>query len=672
MLGWRLSDIRDTALGVENAAIELGTKNHLWHTKLATFRKLNSILENAPLIGVESSAAFSEENMKISNLEIRNYRSIDHISISCDSLLTLLGPNNHGKSNILSALEFALSTSAKPVEQDFFAFRETNDNELWVEMTFRDLTEQETNTFKRYVLSDSCICIRKTARISEGSVALAYNGWLEEPKGEWLRTENASKYNTRDKIKVTPLGELVPPKGRISKALVEAAQQKYIDEHRDTLTFVRHLETSPLLGQRNVAGGVLPEFFLIPAVRDLSDEIKIRSTTTFGRLMNRAVRDMAERDERFNDARTQLRSLIDSLNARDGKDHSTNELSVLERGIEQELVGWGVKVNIEVTPPELEKLFELGTDIHLDDGVRTTADRKGHGLQRAMIFALLRSWAATLRSQRNSSAAEGVSARRQSDSVIFAMEEPELFLHPQAQRRLSDSLRQISETPEHQVFLCTHSTHFVDLVHYKDIAIISKDDSSSSSQVRQCTEELFEGDDIHDEKKRFHMAQWINPDRGELFFARRVVFVEGETEKVLIPFLSKKLDLFDAGVSIIDCGSKYNLPLYISIANAFEISYLVVHDEDPLPEPIPDNWNQDKRRSKQRTFALNQEISDSVKPTLGAIEIMCPDLERTSGVPRAQGERKGKPLAALDYFDGISPKEIPEALISMVTAAYKK
>ena len=278
--------------------------------------------------------------MKISNLEIRNYRSVDHISISCDSLLTFLGPNNHGKSNILSALEFALSTSAKPVEQDFFAFREANDNELWVEMTFRDLTEQETNTFKRYVLSGGCICIRKTARLSDGSVTLAYNGWLEEPEDEWLRAENAKKYSTRERVKGIPLGDFVPDGGRITKAIMADAQQQYIEMHRETLTFQRHLETSPLLGQKNVAGGVLPEFFLIPAVRDLSDEIKIRSTTTFGRLMNRAVRDMAERDERFNDARMQLRSLIDSLNERDSSKHSTNELSLLERGIEQELVNW--------------------------------------------------------------------------------------------------------------------------------------------------------------------------------------------------------------------------------------------------------------------------------------------------------------------------------------------
>ena len=146
--------------------------------------------------------------------------------------------------------------------------------------------------------------------------------------------------------------------------------------------------------------------------------------------------------------------------------------------------------------------------------------------------------------------------------------------------------------------------------------------------------------------------------------------MEGETEKVLIPFLSKQLGVFDPSVSIIDCGSKHNLPLYIAIANAFEMSYLVVHDEDPLSAPISADWNRDKKLSKQRTFELNQKISEMVNRQFGAIEMMCPDLETAGGVSRSQGDRKGKPLAALEHFDGISLDEIPRALIDLVNAAY--
>ena len=608
--------------------------------------------------------------MKITKLAIKNFRSIKRISIDCGRILTLIGPNNHGKSNVLSALEFGLSTSGKPAELDFFAHRDPDDDTLWVEMTFDELTDQETNTFKRYVLHDDSVRIRKTARLSNGTAGMSYNGWVEEPDREWLRAENARNYTTRAKVSATPLRDLVPPSGRVTKTNIEEAQREYIEQHRSELTFSTTLESGPLLGPKNIGGGVLPEFFLIPAVRDLTDEVKIKTTTTFGRLMKRAVREMTERDERFIEAKTRLESVVTSLNERDTREGPSNQLVVLERRIEKELDAWNVKVNIEVTPPEIEKLFELGTDIHLDDGIRTTADRKGHGLQRAMIFALLRSWSAALRTDRQANSNGKVSARRHSRSVIFAMEEPELFLHPHAQRRLSASLREISEIPEHQVFLCTHSTHFVDLSFYKDIAIISKENLNKGSEVRQCTAELFAGDDVEFKKKRFHMAQWINPDRAELFFARRVVFVEGETEKVILPFLAEKLDIYDPEISIIECGSKFNLPLYATIAKAFEIPYLIVHDEDPLPDPIPDDWGPDKTASKQRTFRLNHTISEMVKEPLGTIKIMSPDFEKASGVSRSQGYRKGKALAALDHFEGIAPDHIPQEVIALVQAVY--
>jgi len=610
--------------------------------------------------------------MRIKSLRIHNYRSIRDLELECLPMVTLLGPNNHGKSNLLSALEFGLSNSAKPAEQDFFAYRDSNDNELWIEMTFHELTEQEKNTFKRYVLFDDTICIRKAARLTTNGIEVTYNGYVEQPNEEWLQAEKAGDYTSRDQISGTPLKDLVPQTGRLTKANIEEAQQKYIQAHKGELTFKRTLEQGPLLGQKNVAGGILPEFYLIPAVRDLTDEIKVKTTTTFGRLLTRAVSEMAQRDPGFMEARKRLEEVVASLNTRDAEEGRSNQLAELEKSIEKELQSWGVKVNIEVTPPELERLFELGTDIHLNDGVETSADRKGHGLQRAMMFALLRLWAKVIRSDRQMDTEAQVMPRKQSDSVIFAMEEPELFLHPHAQRKLSASLREIAETAEHQVFICTHSTHFVNVERYKEIVIITKENPQEGSRARQCTCELFEGNDLAERKKRFHMAQWINPDRGEMFFAKRVVFVEGETEKVIFPFLAEKLGMFDSEVSIIDCGSKHNLPLYIEIANAFKISYLVIHDEDPLPNPIPDDWDEKKRREKRRTFELNSEIANLAKEQGAQVEILSPDFEGVSGVPRSQGEKKGKALAALDYFDSLEISQIPKQLQDLVRKIYQK
>lgn len=604
--------------------------------------------------------------MRISRLAIYNFRSIRELTLDCLPLVSLLGPNNHGKSNILAALDFALSTSAKPTVNDFFAHRQ--EDVSWVEMTFSELTEQERNTFKRYVRSDNSICVRKTCKREAGDkLEVSYNGYVQEPDEPWLRTESTTELTKRDVIAQTPLKNMVPKDGRLTRAMVEEAQRKYIETHRAALKFSESLETSPFLGQKNIGGGVLPDFYLIPAVKDLTEEIKIKSTTSFGRLLGRAIREMAERDPRFIEVREQLSTIIQELNER-GSGQGDNELERLERVLEEDLRAWGVKVSIEVRPPDIEKIFELGTDLHLDDGIKTAADRKGHGLQRAVIFALLRAWARVLREKPTSDS--GLVPRRQSESVIFAMEEPELFLHPHAQRRLARSLRDIANTREHQVFLCTHSSHFVDLNHYREVAIISKVSGEQGTTVRQCSGELFGGDNIADRKRRFHMAQWVNPDRAEMFFAKRVAFVEGETERTLLPYLAEKLRCYDPEVSIVECGAKHNLPLYVTIAKAFQIPYIVVHDEDPLPDPIPADWDDDKREAKRRTFALNQEIAAMVEAPLGRVELVSPDFESVAGVSRSQGEKKGKALAAIDHFEAIDVDRVPERLVEIVRAIY--
>jgi putative ATP-dependent endonuclease of OLD family len=612
--------------------------------------------------------------MRVTHVRIHNYRSIHDVALDTSELMVLLGPNNHGKSNILRAIEFSLSTSAKVERDDFFAFRDDNDQELWVEVTFAGLTEQERRTFTKYVRSDGSVKIRKAARITSSDIVeVSYHGYLQEPTEWWLQSTAFERLDNRDKVaaeadSVPQLSILLQGTGRITKQQIQDFQCNYIQEHGTDLTFTETLEDGPLLGTKNVAGGILPDFYLVPALRDVCEETKVKSTTVFGRLLQHAIQEMAEYDVRFIDLRDRMSRLINELNARpDVLEEERSQLARLELAIGNELRAWGVNVSIEVAPPEIEKLFELGTQLQLDDGLKTPAQRKGHGLQRAVLFALLRAWAKALRT----TVREGTAApRRASESVIFAIEEPELFLHPHAQRQLAKALHDIASPPEHQVFVSSHSTHFVDLDHYRSIAIVSKECATKATVIRQCTQDLFEGEDAHDKKSRFHMAAWVNPDRGELFFARKVVLVEGETEKALLPFLANKLDCFDPDVSIIDCGSKHNLHLYIAILNAFSLSYVVIHDEDPVPEPMPSDWTDEKKREKHRTYSLNYTIAKLVDGELGVVHVLSPDFEGAAGVSRSQGEKNGKALAALNHFASKSEEDIPDPIRRLVRAVF--
>lgn len=608
--------------------------------------------------------------MRISHLTIHNYRSIRHLELCCESMTVLLGANNHGKSNILSAIEFALTPGDKPKEGDYCSFRSLEkDQDLWVELTFDELTEQEKTTWKRYLLPGEIVRFRKTSALKEsGGVEISYAGYSQEYADWWLRPDASEKLTTKDEYESTPLKEF-PIKGKISKKALDEAQAGYIAAHKGEIEVGDpKLETTPLMGQKNVAAGLLPDFYLIPAVKDLSDETKIKSTSLFGRLLSRAIKEMAEKDERFSSLLTGMKALVDTLNRPEagGKGERPAQLTSLEGNLDAELKEWGVRVEIEVLPPAIDKIFEMGTNLHLDDGVRTLAEQKGHGLQRAVLFALMRAWAKSLHPKPEEADAEGTKPRAASDTIIFAVEEPELFLHPQAQRRLAKALEEIAGTPGHQVFLCSHSTHFVDLEHYKRVAIAYKPTAEVGTKVRQCMKELFEGESLDERKKRFRMAKWINPDRGEIFFARRAVFVEGETETTMIPYLADRLGVLDPEVSIVDCGSKNNLLLYISIATAFKIPFMVVHDEDPLPNPVP----ADLDVSIRKTFELNGTIQSAIDPALGSAFVISPEFEGAAGVSKTQCEKKGKPLAAIEHFNAVGHEDIPARLVELVRAVY--
>lgn len=612
--------------------------------------------------------------MKIRHLSIHNYRSIHCLELDTLDWMVLLGPNNHGKSNLMSAIEFLLSGGFKPIADDFFEFCDEGDTELWVDAIFDELTEQERHTFSKYVRRDGTVKIRKFARAdSSGGTEVGYRGYLEDPKSWWLKSSAFERLGSREKVEaeakdVPALATLLGVEGRITKQRVEDFRAEYIAQHNADIEYEEMLEENPLLGRANVASGVLPDFYLVPAVRDLGDETKVTSKTLFGRLIQRAVQAMTETDERFIELQDRFAQLVEELNQR-GEiiEGAKFDLAQLEADLTKELKAWGVSVSIQLESPGMEKLFELGTQLHVDDGHKTVAERKGHGLQRAVIFALLRTWAKALRAKPGESE---TSARKASESAIFAIEEPELFLHPHAQRQLARDLRDIAATPGNQVFICSHSTHFVNLDQYKSIVIIRKDNVRKGTTAKQCTRELFEGEDAENKKHRFHMASWVNPDRGELFFARKVVLVEGETEHAIFPFLASKLGCFDPSVTIVDCGSKRNLLLYIRILNAYGIGYVVVHDQDPLPDPIPDDWDEAKTREKRRNFELNEKIAAEVCNDVATIHILSPDFEGASGVSKCQGEKMGKAIAALEHFSPLPVGDIPVSLQNLVRSLY--
>ena len=562
--------------------------------------------------------------MKMGMLTLHNWRSVKDLGVRLQDMMIFIGQNNHGKSNILSSILFFFGqVGLDPL--DFNA----DSSELFVEVTFGDLDEIDRTTFRKYVTADNTMRIRKQATKGDG---FEYHGYGETPNIDWLREEKIGDYTSREIAATLPLANLLPQAGRISKEAFAQAQEKYIQEHKAEINFAYELETGPFMGAKNVAQGIFGELYFVPSVKRAIEELTPRGSSVFGGLYSRVITKMSETNAEFKDAKQRIIALMKILNrtTEDGKPNERRppELTAFEQSLQKELDNWNTAVDVEITPPNVDDVLKVGTTVWVDDGIRTDISRKGQGLQRALIFALVKALAKVTReeaqtvedSRQPDSTDQQRLSRKASRSAYFIMEEPELYLHPQAQREFYESLTQLSKA-ENQVILCTHSSSFLNLEDYKSICIVRKNSLEEGTTTFQCEEDLFaEADD----KTNFNLTYWINPDRSELFFAKKVILVEGATDKTIIPYLANEIGVFRYDYTIIECGSKSAMPSYLLLLNRFSIPYIAVYDLDHQANKAPDAL-----ATADKTSARIEEVVDR---SLGLTVLMINNIEEEIGM----------------------------------------
>lgn len=550
--------------------------------------------------------------MKINKIEIHNWRSIKQIEIYFQNLMIFIGQNNHGKSNILSAILFFFGEIGLS-DSDF----NNSSDELYVEVEFNDLDVNDKITFKKYLTREGFVKVRKNAIKGGG---FEYHGYCEIPELEWLKEESAVNYAKKDIAEATPLKDFLPQSGRLTKDIIIRAQNDYIEKNKTDVKFVYTLEESNFLGAKSVAQGIFGDVFFIPAVKGADEELNVKGKSAFNRLLNRVINEMSSDNPSYKEAKEKIVELSAKLNkCEDGStsDDRPKQISNLEKKIEEELKRWNTKINIEITPPNIDEIFKIGTSVYVDDGAVTDVNRKGNGLQRALIFALIKSWAdVELEEKKN----DQEQKRKSSLSNYFIFEEPELYLHPQAQRELYSSLKMLSDSGN-QMLISTHSSSFINLKEYKTICIVYKNSTEEGTKNVQCLDELFASSD---EKKNFNLIYWINPDRGELFFAKKVILVEGATDKTVLSYLADKIGVFKYDYTIIDCGSKDNIRNYINLLNKFKIGYVAVYDKD----------NQSGKNQQALDSANNSSasIEDALDSSIGKSVIFENDIEEEMGM----------------------------------------
>lgn len=519
--------------------------------------------------------------MFIKRLEIKRLRCVLADALDCDSMTALVGRNGAGKSCFLFALRLLYLQPQTITLEDFYNRDPSQPIEL--RATFGDLLPDETAAFRACLVGATVVIVKRLHWNDGKPFATTHAVARQHERFARIRAiagKSDRKTAFNELCGTAPYETLQPVRAADD---AEAQMKVWEDGHPNDCVALEREE--PLVAPV-AAGGALDRFtsfVYVPAVRDLTLETADNKSSALGSLLNILVTDRVEQ-------RVELKQLREEVRERYKQIFSSQnqaELRELANEVTRRLVDYhlGSEVRLgwrQVAPPEIA-LPPVETFL-MEDGFSGDVGRKGHGLQRAMILALLQARATV-----------GTTAPTQR-ALLLAIEEPELYQHPMQCRQWMKVLRGITGTGGTQVIFTTHSPHFVDLAWFDQIRIVQKTatvggapwvTTTRSASLGRVAEALAaaSGRTVADftaatlrARARPVMTALVN----EGFFARVVVLVEGGTEVGLLQEVARRRSAeWEAkGVAVIDAGGKANLDRPLVIFRELGIPTYVLFDGD--------------------------------------------------------------------------------------------
>lgn len=484
--------------------------------------------------------------MRISHVRIRNFRSIEKLDLDLPNLCALVGANNSGKSNLLLALSRVLSRDWLRADQFPEEDRHLHDPEKDIEIA---VTLDPPIEYKKFVHADPVQIHQLTFKLTR---------YVKGEKAGQPRLEQECLDANGKPLNVL---KAAPKKGEkrqyeplvsIPNEVLKSFPLIYVEASRrlsDHLPGARYPSTLRLLFE-DINSDFHDETNTVEVTKPDGETVTMPRSERWGQLMKAAM--------------ALLRS---------------PEFEKLEDEISQNAVrnlgfSHGDDLRFFFGPCDTLDFYKALEFQVTESGLTTNATDLGDGFQNAVVLALIQAF-----------------EQRRKKGAVLLIEEPEISLHPQSQRALFDSLKKISDG--NQVIYSTHSPQMVTIPDYSNVRLVRRGSGGTEVVASDLTPEPAR-------LERFRKE--LDPERNELFFASRLLIVEGDTEKLALPEYAGRLhlDLNRAGASIVEVGGKRNLLYFAELAASFGIPTGIIYDLDS--SDIPDD-EESEFNSKLEAFA---------------------------------------------------------------------
>lgn len=476
--------------------------------------------------------------MIITKLNINNYKSIENMSLEfVKGKNIIVGQNNSGKSNIISAINLVIGEKypSKKYEDNYY-YQDSNSFTISLELSeCNDLDSTYLENYTKNIGLDKLDFNLDYLKLSPDEVeqqGLA----LERPK--WIV-------------------------GTYLIDVIKNSKKMYITLHsvkgEDAIyTLSMDLEDGYLYKFKYFTQELLASFItsaIIPSERNIKNELAVNNYSWYGKLIKKVWQEMSDEDkEKLNINNSSLSEVTNSI----------------FKGLTNEL-GDSVKDAIPYNKLEFKLIQDTKTDYYkgikilLDDGYYSLLDDKGSGIKSLIIIELFKLYC----------------KKYHRFSSCLIVEEPEVFLHPQARSVLSKKIDQFLLDNNNQTIVTTHSEQFLSNFDIKQLTFINKEDNKSVKY------KIIDSDFTERDFQKMNII--TKTDNAEMYFANSVILVEGGEKYIirkLIDLYKDELFLDYNNCSLIKVGGKSYFGIYKKMLEKLGKKVYIIGDYDNLKEEI--------------------------------------------------------------------------------------